>query len=73
MVDIIVCSDAVDERGETYHQYTHINQVWDMHMPSMPDDTVSQGVLGGSMKFDVEDDETEEVRVECIGRLAFYR
>jgi hypothetical protein len=31
-----------------YHQYTHINQVWDMHMPMMADDTVSGGVLAGT-------------------------
>ncbi|MCJ1452963.1 hypothetical protein MMC28_003308 [Mycoblastus sanguinarius] len=30
-----------------YHQYTHINQVWDMAMPVMDDDKFTQGVLGG--------------------------
>lgn len=33
-----------------YHQYTHINQVWDMQMPMPADDKVSGGVLGGDMK-----------------------
>ncbi|OCK99072.1 uncharacterized protein K441DRAFT_703091 [Cenococcum geophilum 1.58] len=33
-----------------YHQYTHINQVWDMHMNIPADDKVSAGVLGGDMK-----------------------
>jgi hypothetical protein len=32
-----------------YHQYTHINQVWDMKMPLMPDDAISAGVLSGSL------------------------
>jgi hypothetical protein len=32
-----------------YHQYTHINQIWDMKMPIMADDTVSGGVLAGNI------------------------
>ena len=32
-----------------YHQYTAINNVFDMHMPFMPDDNVSRGVLAGSV------------------------
>jgi hypothetical protein len=43
-----------------YHQYTHINQVWDMEMPIMPDDTVSGNVLGGRVNEN-EPDDTEIV------------
>jgi flavin reductase (DIM6/NTAB) family NADH-FMN oxidoreductase RutF len=32
-----------------YHQYTHINQVWDMKMPFMPDDKVSGNILSGAV------------------------
>ena len=31
-----------------YHQYTAINNVFEMKMPFMPDDFVSRGVLSGS-------------------------
>jgi hypothetical protein len=30
-----------------YHQYTHIEKVWNMPMPINPDDHVSGGVFGG--------------------------
>lgn len=30
-----------------YHQYTHIEKIWDMPMPINPDDHVSGGVFGG--------------------------
>ncbi len=44
-----------------YSQYTHISQVWDMKVPVMPDDTVSAGILGGSMSYDTpnEDDKSD--------------
>jgi flavin reductase (DIM6/NTAB) family NADH-FMN oxidoreductase RutF len=47
-----------------YHQYTHINQVWDMQMPMMPDDNVSGGVLGGSMAYDDPDEEDRNMKDE---------
>jgi len=31
-----------------YRQYTHINQVWNMDVPMMPDDKISSSVLAGS-------------------------
>lgn len=30
-----------------YHQYTYINNVFEMRMPMMPDDYASAGVLSG--------------------------
>jgi hypothetical protein len=30
-----------------YHQYTHIEKIWNMPMPINPDDHVSGGVFGG--------------------------
>ncbi len=43
-----------------YHQYTHINQVWEMKMPMMPDDNVSAGVLGRNLAT-VGDEEEEQI------------
>jgi flavin reductase (DIM6/NTAB) family NADH-FMN oxidoreductase RutF len=34
-----------------YHQYTHVSSAFDMKVPMMPDDLMSEGVLGGN--FDV--------------------
>lgn len=44
-----------------YHQYTHIDKVWEMIVPSMPDDNVSGTVLGGTgiAYADPEADEEE--------------
>jgi hypothetical protein len=33
-----------------YHQYTAINNIFNMQMPFMPDDHVSGGVLTGSVE-----------------------
>jgi hypothetical protein len=44
--------NAVPLARNGYHQYTHINQIWDMQMPTMPDDNVTQGVLGGDVDYD---------------------
>jgi hypothetical protein len=43
-----------------YHQYTAITNVFDMHMPFMPDDNVSAGVLGGVM--DVSDQQLYQTK-----------
>ncbi|KAF2100681.1 hypothetical protein NA57DRAFT_74279 [Rhizodiscina lignyota] len=51
-----------------YHQYTHIDQVWDMHMPIMPDDTASGGVLGGNMQYDIGEDEGKGER-QIVGSV----
>lgn len=50
-----------------YHQYTHIDKVWEMIMPSMPDDNVSGGVLGGTglVYGDPEADEGEHEVLKC--------
>lgn len=50
-----------------YHQYTHIDKVWEMIIPSMPDDTVSGAVLGGlGLPYgDTEVDEHEHEVIKC--------
>ncbi|KAH8649564.1 hypothetical protein BGZ61DRAFT_376068 [Ilyonectria robusta] len=50
-----------------YHQYTHIDQVWEMVMPMMPDDKVSGGVLGGAglAYSGIEADEEETEVLKC--------
>jgi hypothetical protein len=52
-----------------YHQYTHIDQVWDMHMPMMPDDKVSGPVLGGDMAYDLAKDEDKGLSQEVVGSV----
>lgn len=56
-----------------YHQYTHINQVWDMKMPIMPDDKVSGGVLGGNIdgatKISSASKKEEEKKSEAASAL----
>ena len=37
-----------------YHQYSAVNNVFDMQMPFMEDDHVSGGVLGGEMRSNEE-------------------
>ncbi|KAF7956779.1 hypothetical protein EAE96_004106 [Botrytis aclada] len=39
-----------------YHQYTAINNIFEMEIPFMPDDHVSGGVLGGEVSKDVDED-----------------
>ncbi|WYZ43083.1 hypothetical protein EsH8_VI_000782 [Colletotrichum jinshuiense] len=45
-----------------YHQYTHVNQVYDMLMPAMPDDTRSGDVLGGNVNYNIRYEEKEMKR-----------
>jgi len=52
-----------------YHQYTHINQVWDMPMPMNPDDHVSGGVLGGNMDFGDHDENPPAEKKEYVGSV----
>ncbi|KAF7900504.1 uncharacterized protein EAF01_007806 [Botrytis porri] len=39
-----------------YHQYTAINNVFEMEMPFMPDDHVSGNTLGGVVPKDIDED-----------------
>lgn len=39
-----------------YHQYTAINNIFEMDMPFMPDDHVSGNVLGGVVPKDIDKD-----------------
>lgn len=51
-----------------YHQYTAITHVFDMKMPTMPDDNVSGNILGGesgisdAVVFGTRDRRSEEER-----------
>jgi hypothetical protein len=47
-----------------YHQYTYINNIFDMQMPFMPDDQVSMGVLGGDLENIKKRQEEAEKAVE---------
>jgi hypothetical protein len=50
-----------------YRQYTHINQVWNMDVPMMPDDKISSSVLAGSFSGLTTSDSK---RVEISGKSA---
>ncbi|QSZ31896.1 hypothetical protein DSL72_001465 [Monilinia vaccinii-corymbosi] len=54
-----------------YHQYTAINNIFDMDMPFMPDDHVSGNVLGGfvskNMDGDIAVENGTEERRGCLG------
>ncbi|KAF7931769.1 uncharacterized protein EAE98_004505 [Botrytis deweyae] len=39
-----------------YHQYTAINNIFEMEMPFMPDDHVSGNILGGVVPKDIDED-----------------
>ncbi|KAI9649470.1 hypothetical protein NHQ30_002046 [Ciborinia camelliae] len=43
-----------------YHQYTAINNIFDMDVPFMPDDNVSGNVLGGVVTKDIDEDSVVE-------------
>ncbi|KAM3067987.1 hypothetical protein ACMFMG_011037 [Clarireedia jacksonii] len=45
-----------------YHQYTAINNVFEMKMPFMPDDNVSGNILGGEVPKDESHEETKQVQ-----------
>ncbi|KAF5874400.1 putative flavin reductase domain protein fmn-binding protein [Botrytis fragariae] len=40
-----------------YHQYTAINNIFEMEMPFMPDDHVSGNTLGGVVPKDIDDED----------------
>jgi hypothetical protein len=43
-----------------YHQYTAINNLFDMDMPFMPDDHVSGNALGGVVPKDIDENAVVE-------------
>jgi hypothetical protein len=50
-----------------YHQYTAINNVFDMQMPFMPDDHVSGNVLAGAVDQAGQDPESQKEKIETTG------
>ncbi|KAN0073987.1 hypothetical protein V8E54_007924 [Elaphomyces granulatus] len=50
-----------------YHQYTAINNVFDMQMPFMPDDHVSGNVLAGTVNQASQDPESQKKKIETTG------
>lgn len=43
-----------------YHQYTAINNIFEMHMPFPADDHVSGGIMGGEMRTDEDMDKVND-------------
>jgi hypothetical protein len=48
-----------------YHQYTAINNIFEMKMPFMPDDHVSGNILGGEVPKE-EGNREEKKQVEVV-------
>lgn len=47
-----------------YHQYTHINQVWDMKMPIMADDRFGAATLAGNFGGLADTEEQKKKELE---------
>ncbi|KAM0317084.1 hypothetical protein ACHAO8_002649 [Botrytis cinerea] len=54
-----------------YHQYTAINNIFNMDMPFMPDDHVSGNTLGGLVPKDVDEDDAMKNGSEVEKRGSF--
>ncbi|KAM0171031.1 hypothetical protein ACHAPF_008510 [Botrytis cinerea] len=54
-----------------YHQYTAINNIFNMDMPFMPDDHVSGNTLGGVVPKDVDEDNVMKNGSEVEKRGSF--